>query len=193
MGGPRRSEASFQPFNSMIDLAYLQELQLYGNRFTWDGMRRTLWIQSKLDRCLGNKTWLHLFPASNQTFLEKRGYDHILVLVKLIAYFDSYQGSFTSDSRFLNKPLVKETIKKALTNHPLLGESVAEKWKRCKKSLRKWKEQNLNARDKIYQLEKNLEKEQSAFFLSCIRVEYLKKSLVKEYKEEEKYWSQKIK
>ena len=51
----------------------------------------------------------------------------------------------------------------------------------------------MNARDKIYQIEKTLEKEQSAFFLSGIRVEYLKKSLVKEYKEEEKYWSQKIK
>lgn len=88
LGGPRRSGKSFQPFNDMINSDYLQEIQLYGNSFTWDGMMATLWIQRKLDRCLGNKNWFHLFPESSQTFLEKRGYDHILIFVKLIASYD---------------------------------------------------------------------------------------------------------
>lgn len=148
IGGPRRSEASFQPFNDMLEIGEMVELQSTVNSFTWGGERGTLSIQSKLDRCFGNKKWFQLYPASNQVFLDKRGSDHRPVLVKLISASEPYRGSFRFDGRFLYKDGVKEEIKKAwLTNHPLFKAKVSDRLKRCRKSLSKWKEkQNLNSR-----------------------------------------------
>lgn len=90
---------------------------------------------------------------------------------------------------------MNETIRKAwLTNHPIFGSSVSDRLSRCRKALSRWKkEQSLNSRDKIHQIQVNLEQEQSAANPRTIRVNYLKKELLKEYKEEEKYWAQRSK
>ena len=124
-----------------------------------------------------------------------RGSDHRPVLVKLLESTESYRGSFKFDSRFLNKPGVKEEIKKAwLTNHKFFGSSVSDKLKQCRKSLSRWKKNfNLNSRDKLVQIQIALEAEQSSSFPSGVRVNYLKTELIKSYREEEKYWKQRNK
>lgn len=168
----------------MLSMCAMSELQAYGNNMTWGGLRCLKWIQCRLDRCFGNKNWSKLFPASNQSFLDNRGSDHRPVLVKLVASSESYRGSFKFDGRFLNKPGVKEEIKKAwMTNHQFFGSSVSERLKRCRKSLSSWrKKSNTNSRDKIVQLQIALEAEQSSSFPSGVRVNYLKADLIKAYK-----------
>lgn len=195
IGGPRRSEESFRPLNDMLDVCEMVELQSTGDSFTWGGERGTLSIQSKLDRCFGNKRWFKLYPASNQVFLDKRGSDHRPVLVKLISASVPFRGCFRFDGRLLHKEGVRDEIKKAwLTNHPLFEAKVSDILKRCRKSLSKWKKkQNLNSRDKITQIEQALEKEQSSLSPSTVRINYLKKELIKAYREEESYWKQKTK
>lgn len=195
MSGPRRSEESFVPFNNMLELCELVELQSFGDSFTWGGIRGTPSIHNKLDMAFGNKNWFNMFPASNQSFLDKRGSDHRPVLVRLVSSPETFKGSFRFYARFLNKPMVKEEIKKAwLTNHPFFGASVSDRLKRCRKALSTWKKTRLlNSRDNIVLIQFELEKEQSSRALSTVRIDYLKRELVKAYREEEKFWSQRCK
>ncbi|KAF8102781.1 hypothetical protein N665_0195s0018, partial [Sinapis alba] len=120
--------------------------------------------------------------ASNQVFMDKRGSDHLPVLVKLISASDPFRGSFRFDRRFTNKPGVKEEIKKAwLTNHPLFEAKVSDRLKKCMKVLSNWKKrEKINSRDKIKQIHCAMELEQSSSFPSGVR-------------EEELYWKQKCK
>ena len=195
IGGPRRSVISFLPFNDMLEIGEMVELQSSRDSFTWGGNRGTLSIQSKLDRCFRNKMWHRLFPASNQVFLDKRGSDHRPVLVKLSAVSLARRGQFRFDGRFLHKKGVKEEIKKAwLTNHPYFEATVSERLKCCRKSLSNWKKKEcLNSRDKINQIQFALEREQSSLGASTTTITFLKKELVKTYKEEEEYWQQRCK
>lgn len=118
----------------MIQAGDLVEFQFYGDDLTWGGMKGKLWVQCKIDKCFGNKSWFGLFPASNQTFLEKRRSDYKAFLVKHISGSDSYRSSFRFDSRFLYYPHVKDDVKKTgLTSHPFFNLSVSDKLKKVKK------------------------------------------------------------
>lgn len=161
IGGPRRSDSMFKPFNEMLRACHMVELPSNGNRFTWAGRRYDLWIQSRLDRAFGNDEWFRSFPASNQLFLEMRGSDHRPVLVNLIASQDSYRGQFRFDSRFLHKPRVEEAILQAWgPSENGFTFPVAKRLRDCRRSLSSWKRENdLNSFDNIRKIELALEGE----------------------------------
>lgn len=159
LGGPRRSEKSFEDFGNMISTCDMSELPGKGNCYTWGGRRSDLWIQCKLDRSFGNKEWFKLFPTANQLFLEKKGSDHRPVLLHLLSSQDTYRGSFRFDRRMLHQPWVLESIKEAwLASSSNFGQSISESLRRCRKALSKWKKVNeTNAKEKISRIQLEVE------------------------------------
>lgn len=195
IGGPIRSDSSFDAFSDMLHICNMTELPSTGNSFTWGGRRSKLWIQSKLDRAFGNSDWFKTFPASNQSFLAKRGSDHRPVLVKFLASQDNYRGSFRFDKRFLHKPLVQETIHQAWNlRRNNLHYSVSMRLSNCRKALSQWKKQSqANSKERITVLQNDLETEQSSMDPSSMRCEFLRRELLKAYRDEENFWKQKSK
>ena len=195
IGGPRKSDYTFQDFSNMIEICGMIELPSTGNSFTWGGRRSNLWIQSKLGRSFGNQRWFDQFPASNQAFLAKRGSDHRPILIKLISSQETYRGSFKFDKRMFRKPLVFETINQAWNSSSLnTNLCVASRIRSCRKALSKWKKDNqYNSSLKIPKLQEDLEYEQSSLNPSMFRLNSLTKALVCAYKEEENFWKQKSK
>ena len=164
-----------------------------GNTFTWGGKRSELWIQSRLDRCCGNKNWFRLFPVSNQEFLDKRGSDHRPVLVRLSTTKKEYRGNFRFDKRLFNQPNVKEAIAQAWNGRQGNGNGlVLDKLKKCRTALSRWKqENNSNSLSRITNARAALELEQSAVFPRGALVFSLKFDLCKANHDEEVFWSQK--
>ena len=192
-GGPRRGDASFLPFKDMLESCEMLELPSTSNPFTWGGRRSDLWIQSRLDRCFGNKNWFRFFPESNQEFLDKRGSDHRPVLVRLSKSTEAYRGNFRFDKRLFNQPNVKEAITKAWNGDQRRGRTfVFDKLKKCRSALSKWKkENNLNSQTRISQARAALELEQSSVFPRAERVFTLKNEVCQANQDEETFWSQK--
>lgn len=184
--GPIREDLSFQDFANMLNGCDMVELTSSGNGFTWARRRHDLWIQSKLDRCFGNKGWFRTFQASNQAFLERRDSDHRPIMVKLLSSQEAYRGSFWFKKRMLHKPMVKEAIVRAWNF--LFGNTVADKLRSCRKTLNRWKEHNvLDSKEKIDQIQHELETESSLIFSSFGKMSILEKELVGAYKDEESY------
>ena len=195
IGGPRRSDASFQPFSDMLHACGMTELPSTGNSYTWGGRRQKLWIQSKLDRAFENSDWFKCFPSANQAFLAKRGSDHRPVLIKLTASQDSYRGSFKFDRRMLHKPLVQEAIHQAWNQRRHDQDVyVSIRLSFCRKALSKWKKNNqANSKERITKLHDELEVEQSAMDPCSTRINLIRCDLLKAYRDEENYWKQKSK
>lgn len=127
--------------------------------------------------------------------MAKRGSDHRHVLVRLLASNEKYIGRFRFDKRFLNKPRVKETTDLAWKYfHSRQYASVSERLKNCRKALSKWKKASVtNSLERITNLKKELEDEESSDWPRLSQVRLLKNQLIVGYREEEAYWSKKKK
>lgn len=93
---------------------------------------------------------------------------------------DAYRGSFRFDKRMLYKPLVKEAISRFWNSLPAhFSGSVADRVRNCRKALSIWKQENsLNAKEKIGQIQRELESMYSSLSPSFYRMDILKRELV---------------
>ena len=195
MGGPSRSDATFECFNDMIKACKMKEPSSQGDPFTWGGRRGDHWVSCKLDRCFGNKDWLDLFPDANQSFLEKRGSDHRPVLVNLNKVHQGRKGRFRFDKTLLGLPNFRDKIVEAWRGHR--GQSnlrLAARIRNCRTRICEWKKSfSLNAKANILRIQNELEAEESGRFPSRVRIQRLKIELVKAFRDEESFWFQRSK
>lgn len=161
IGGPDRNDGVYGPFNDMLRACGMSELPSTGNSFTWVGRGMIFGFSVSLIDALEIGIGFLCFQHLINKFW-KKGSDHRPVLISLILSKDYYRGSFRFDRRFFNKPRVKETILASWNIQGRPGQgvvSVAERLRVCRKALSKWKkENNVNSRDKIAQLQIALER-----------------------------------
>ena len=121
------------------------------------------------------------FLHQTKLFL-KKGSDHRSVLVSF-------------DRRFLHQLNIKNAISQAW-NSPdsSVGASVSDKICLCRKALSKLKKVNsLNSKSQILDLHAKLKLEKSSVYPNFRHLHLLKSDIMKAYKDEESFWSQKCK
>lgn len=193
IGGPSRSEKSFEDFREYVRACERAELSGFEDSFTWSGVRGKKYIQCKLDRCFGNKEWKRSFAKATQVFLERLGSDHKPVLVRLLGHQSGPRGSFRFDKRMVGKQKVRDHIMEVWNAQGGGGQrSLVDRFGSVRRCLGKWKRENgLNSKERLCVVRLDLENEYAAGDLDWGKINFLKSEIAKAYREEEEYWSQK--
>lgn len=110
VGGPLRWEGSFLAFISFVSQHGLWDLQYAGNSLSWRGTRYNFFIQSRLDRAVGNCKWAETFPTGCCEYLRFAGPDHRPILVHLHTGRARNKGLFHFDRRLKDKLEIREIL-----------------------------------------------------------------------------------
>ena len=115
--------------------------------------------------------------------------------MSLVASQDTYRGQFKFDRRFFHQPNIKKAITLAWNSpHYLADASVSHRIHLCRRTMSKLKKVNsLNSKSRILDLHAKLEREQSSDFPNFNHIHLLKLDIMKAYKDEESFRSQKSK
>ncbi|CAA7030771.1 unnamed protein product [Microthlaspi erraticum] len=95
-GGRRRSDASFLPFNQMLNDCGMLEFPCSGNQLSWVGRRNHSQVRCRLDRAIGNEDWHDSFPHSNVQYL--RMCEEIPAVVQ-----DGWTSSLPTDANIMTR------------------------------------------------------------------------------------------
>ena len=195
IGGPSRSEGSFESFRDCVRVCGMAELSGFGDGFTWSGVRSKKYIQSKLGRCFGIKEWKRRFSLSVQVFLKRMGSDHKPVLVRLFGHQPGPRRCFRFDKRMVGKQKVRECIvgawNKQNGNNP---RSLVERFGNVRRSLGRWKrESGINSKERMCALPSDLEAAYSSGTPDWEKINFLKSEVAHAFRDEKEYWRQKSK
>ncbi|KAL5567823.1 hypothetical protein UlMin_024398 [Ulmus minor] len=203
-GGGSRSPSLMQNFRECLDHCGLADLGYRGPLFTWyRGNSNSNLIQERLDRMLGNHSWLHLFPNSVVRHLRFRGSDHRPLLVELLQEHESSsigkrrrKGRFYFEEAWAEEAGCGEIISKHWIASPVRNlNDITAKLRLCASDLKVW---NL---EHFRRLEESVKRKKLAFDLldkvlsndNWKEHQRLEKELdVLRYKEE-RYWQQRSK
>ncbi|XP_021750991.1 uncharacterized protein LOC110716653 [Chenopodium quinoa] len=89
-GGLKFRQTQCFNLNKLADIAYLVDLGFFGNPFTWHNAREVLdIIQERLDKAMGNPTWLNTYPNTQVSHLARTYSNHCPILISI---FDNRKG-----------------------------------------------------------------------------------------------------
>lgn len=177
----------------MLKNCDMTKLGSSGNAFTWKGKCNSEWIYCKLDRCFGTPAWFSMFPNAHQWFMELLGSDHHPVLVKLSSDQEPFRGQFRFDKKWAEDPSFLSLVDHAWNGNSVNGSfSIVKRISECRRQISEWKRLNRkNSNVRIHQLQRDLERKDSAQNLSVVKMNQIKQELIFAYREEEQYWHQK--
>lgn len=135
-GGPSRPEGSFTAFRSFVAQNGMWDLRHTGEQLSWRGNRHTHFIQTRLDRSMGNCAWSEAFPMGRCRYLRFEGSDH----QPFLSYFNSNRtknrGLFRFNRALIEKAEVTQLIDDAWNSSPL--DIVITKLNACRRSIMQW-------------------------------------------------------
>lgn len=189
VGGPVRWEGSFVAFRSFVTQAGLWDLQHTGNHLSWRGTQYNHFIQSRLDRAMGNCKWSESFPASYCEYLSFEGSDHRPLLTRLDNTQKKRRNLFLYDRRLTSKSEIRDIVNE---NWSLCHSNyVLSRLCRVRQAIINWtKEQNHNSKANIQSLQLALDVALSSLLPNTDLIGMLTSELDKAYAEEESYWRQ---
>ncbi|XP_021719044.1 uncharacterized protein LOC110686746 [Chenopodium quinoa] len=89
-GGLKFRQSQCTNLNKLAEAACMVDLGFSGNPFTWHNAREGLsLIQERLDRAMGNPSWLNTYPNTQVSYLARTYSDHSPILISL---FDNRKG-----------------------------------------------------------------------------------------------------
>ncbi|KAL5560010.1 hypothetical protein UlMin_036221 [Ulmus minor] len=176
-------------FIETLNYCGLADLGFRGPKFTWCRGKATSLIQERLDRMLGNREWMDLFPNSRVHHLNLWGSDHRPLLVELLQA-DEFsilgkswkKGRFHFEEAWVEEAGCSHIIKEHWNSRSADSlEGVADKLRSCASDLEQWNLETFDRVDK--QLSSHNWKEHQR----------LEKALVALRYKEERYWKQRSK
>ncbi|XP_013639453.1 PREDICTED: uncharacterized protein LOC106344676 [Brassica oleracea var. oleracea] len=176
VGGTWRADESFEPYNQIIKAEKLEELPSHGDGLHGEEEGEICGSNLGLTDVLATELGLRSFLAQTSSLWLKE--DQIIVLF---------------DRRLLDLDGIKDSVTNAwhVADGSRMG-TVSSRLKACRKALSALKKRSdMNSRERIRQLEFDLEQQQSSHDPSVYQIHALKRDLVKAYRDEEIYWWQK--
>ena len=97
-------------FNDCMHQAGLSDLRTHGPPFTWWDSNISSPTYKRLDRCIVNPSWLHLFPLSQATILQRGLSDHCPIDLHVGVQFDKLARPFQFFNYFSQHRDFKEIV-----------------------------------------------------------------------------------
>lgn len=189
VGGPLCWEGSFLAFRSFVSQHGLWDLQHSGDSLSWRGTRYNYFIQSRLDRAMGNCKWSESFPTGCCEYLRFEGSDHRPILVHLQATKSRKRNLFRFDRKLVHKPEIRKLVDEQWQNPG--NDSVLTKLCRVRRKIMEWtKAQNANSKGLIISTQQKLEEALSSATPDPTIIGEITQQLEEHYKEEEIFWRQ---
>ncbi|CAA7014948.1 unnamed protein product [Microthlaspi erraticum] len=191
-GGRTRFDASFLPFNQMIEDCGMLEFPCSGNLMSWVGRRGRTQVKCRLDRALGNEDWHECFPHSNVQYLRMWGSDHRPILANVLARPIRRKKSFRFDKRWLDREEISQVVQEGWSSNLPAGANIMDKISSVRRALGIWRSNNdLNAEKHITDLKETLDALYCHDNTTTDDITEATKKLHEALKSEEVFWKQK--
>lgn len=103
----------------------LNDLGFKGSKFTWTNRNSRNLILERLDRCLANNDWLHIFSDATVTHLPRTHSDHCPILVNLQRLPSKPKKPFRVESMWCSHPSFVQVIQESFSSNVPLTDAIA--------------------------------------------------------------------
>lgn len=176
-------------------ILWLSDMGFRGPMFTWNNRKDGVFnIQERFDPSLASIQCCALYPNAYVEHLEDKCSNHRPLLIHVAPSIPKAKRLFCFDARWVSNPTMDQIISQAWREN--VNESVIfkvhSKLKACRRALMEWNKSNSsNSKKRIVQLELDLARPKETLPWNLERVKSIKKDLMGEIRNEEKYWEQK--